>query len=68
MSDFSKTIIKYILLIIIIFIVFKYLLPPLWAFLGWVVGKLIIIAMWVLIAIVLFLLGNFIYKSYKNND
>jgi putative Mn2+ efflux pump MntP len=68
MSDFSKTIIKYVLLIIIIFIVFKFLLPPLWAFLGWVVDKLIVVAMWVLIAVILFLLGNFIYKSYKNND
>lgn len=68
MSDFSKTIIKYLLLIIIIFIVFKFLLPPLWAFLGWVVDKLIVVAMWVLIAVILFLLGSFIYKSYKNND
>jgi hypothetical protein len=24
--------------------------------------------MWGLIAVVLFLLGNFIYQSYKNND
>jgi hypothetical protein len=68
MSDFYKTIIKYILIVIIIFVLFKYLLPVLLQFLGVVFSFLLKVLMWGLIIFVLYLLGNFIYQSYKNND
>ena len=68
MPDYYKTIIKYILMIIIIFILFKYVLPVLMKFLGGLLAILVQVAMWGLIIFILYLLGNFIYQSYKNND
>jgi len=68
MPDYYKTIIKYILMIIIIFILFKYVLPVLMKFLGGLLAILVQVAMWGLIIFILYLLGNFIYQSYKNKD
>jgi len=68
MTDFHKTIIKYVLIIIIIFVAFKYVLPYLIYALKIALDFLLQVTMWGLIIFVLYLLGNFIYQTYKNND
>ena len=68
MTDFHKTIIKYILIIIIIYVSFTFLLPYLVDVLKIALDFLLKVVMWGLIIFVIYLLGNFIYQSYKNND
>lgn len=67
MNDFTQTIIKYVIILIIIIIAFKVLLPIILSFLGWLLNIIIKIAMYGAIIFVLYLMGRFIYESYKNN-
>lgn len=67
MNDFTQTIIKYLLILIAIIIAFKLVLPFVLSFLGWLLNVIIKIAMYGAIIFVLYLLGRFIYESYKNN-
>lgn len=68
MNDFSQTILKYLLIIILIYIAFKFILPLVLHLIGIVLMFVIKVIMWGAIIAVLFLLGNFIYQSHKNND
>lgn len=67
MNDFTQTIIKYVIILIVIIIAFKVLLPIILSFLGWLLNIIIKIAMYGAIIFVLYLMGRFIYESYKNN-
>jgi hypothetical protein len=67
MNDFSHTIIKYLLIIFLIYITLKFILPLILQLIGVVLIFIIKIVMWVAIIAVLYLLGNFLYQSYKNN-
>jgi hypothetical protein len=68
MNDFSQTIIKYLVIIILIYISFKFIIPVIIELIGMVLVFIVKLIMWIAIIIVLFLLGNFIYQSYKNNS
>ncbi|HOP29873.1 MAG TPA: hypothetical protein P5120_07745 [Spirochaetota bacterium] len=67
MNDFTQTIIKYLIILIVIIITFQFILPLIISFLGWFLGILIRIAMYGSIIFILYMMGRFIYESYKNN-
>lgn len=67
MNDFTQTIIKYLIILIIVIIAFKILIPVIMSFLGWLLNLLLKIAMYAAIIFVLYLMVRFIYESYKNN-
>ena len=67
MNDFSQTIIKYLVIIVIIYIAFKFIVPMILHLLGMILVFIIKVIMWGAIIAVLYLLGNFIYQSHKNN-
>ncbi len=67
MNDFSQTIIKYLVIIILIYIAFKFILPLILQLIGMVLIFIVKVLMWGAIIVVLYLLGNFIYQSRKNN-
>lgn len=67
MNDFSQTIIKYLVILILIYIAFKFLVPMILQLIGMILVFIIKIIMWGAIIVVLYLLGNFIYQSHKNN-
>lgn len=67
MNDFSQTIVKYLIIIILIYIAFKFIIPFIISLIGMVFVFIVKVIMWGAIITVLYLLGNFIYQSYKNN-
>lgn len=67
MNDFTQTIVKYLIILVILIIAFKILIPFILAFLGWLLNIILKIAMYGAIIFVLYLLVKFIYESYKNN-
>lgn len=67
MNDFSQTIIKYLVILILIYIAFKFIVPMILHLIGMILVFIIQVIMWGAIIAVLFLLGNFIYQSHKNN-
>ena len=68
MTDFTQTIIKYLIILIAILIIFKILLPIVMSFLGWLLNILLKIAMYGAIIFVLYLMVKFILESNKNNS
>ncbi len=68
MNDFTQTIIKYLIILIVIIVTFKILLPVIMSFLGWLLNVILKLAMYGAIIFVLYLMGRFIYESYKNNS
>jgi c-di-AMP phosphodiesterase-like protein len=68
MNDFTQTIVKYLVILIVIIITFKILLPVIMGFLGWLLNVILKLAMYGAIIFVLYLMGRFIYESYKNNS
>jgi hypothetical protein len=67
MNDFSQTIIKYLVIIILVYIAFRFIIPMVLQLIGMVLLFIIKVIMWGAIIAVLYLLGNFIYQSHKNN-
>jgi len=67
MSDFTQTIIKYLVIIILVIIAFKVLIPMILSFLGMLLNFILKLAMYGAIIFVLYLMGKFILESYKNN-
>ena len=67
MSDFTQTIIKYLVIIILVIIAFKILIPMILSFLGMLLNFILKLAMYGAIIFVLYLMGKFILESYKNN-
>lgn len=67
MNDLSQTIIKYLLIILVIYIAFKFIVPLLLELIGMVLMFILKVVLWGVIILSLFLLGNFIYQSHKNN-
>ena len=67
MNDFSQTIIKYLVIIVLIYIALKFIIPMILQLIGMILIFIIKIIMWGAIIVVLYLLGNFIYQSHKNN-
>jgi hypothetical protein len=67
MNDFSQTIIKYLVIIILVYIAFRFIIPMILQLIGMVLLFIIKVIMWGAIIAVLYLLGNFIYQSHKNN-
>lgn len=68
MNDVSHTILKYLAIIVFIYISLKFVVPLIIELIGVILIFIIKLIMWVAIIIVLFFLGNFIYQSYKNNS
>jgi len=67
MNDFPQTIIKYLVIILLIYIALKFILPLILQLIGMVLLFIVKVLMWGAIIVVLYLLGNFIYQSHKNN-
>ncbi len=67
MNDFPQTIIKYLVILILIYIALKFIIPMILQLIGMILIFIIKIIMWGAIIVVLYLLGNFIYQSHKNN-
>lgn len=67
MNDFTQTIVKYLIILVLVIIAFKILIPMIMSFLGWLLNVIIKIAMYAAIIFVLYLMGKFIYESHKNN-
>ena len=67
MNDFTQTILKYLAIIILVIIAFKILIPLILSFLGMLLNFILKLAMYGAIIFVLYLMGKFIYESYKNN-
>ncbi len=67
MNDFSQTILKYVVIVFLIFIAFKFLIPMLLQLIGMILIFILKVIMWGAIIVVLYFLGNFIYQSHKNN-
>jgi len=67
MNDFSQTIIKYLVILILIYISLKFIIPMILQLIGMILLFILKIIMWGAIIVVLYLLGNFIYQSHKNN-
>ncbi len=68
MNDFTRNIVTYLLILLVVIIAFKILIPVLVSFLGLVLNILIKIAMYGSIIFVLYLMVKYIYESYKNNS
>ncbi len=68
MNDFTQTIIKYLIILVLVVIAFKILIPMIMSFLGWLLNLIVKIAMYAAIIFVLYLMGKFIYESHKNNS
>ena len=68
MNEFSQTILKYLAVIVLIFISFKYIIPLIIELIGIVLVFIVKLIMWAAIIVLIFMLGNFIYQSYKNNS
>lgn len=67
MNDLSQNIIKYLLIVVFIYIVFKFIVPLILELIGIVLLFILKVIMWGIIILSLYLLGNFIYQSHKNN-
>lgn len=67
MNDFTQTIIKFLVLIFVIYVAFRFILPFIFKLIGILLIFILRIVMLAAIIFVLFLLGKFIYQSYKNN-
>lgn len=68
MNDFTQTIIKYLVVLVLVIIAFKILIPFVMTFLGWLLNVIVKIAMYAAIIFILYLMVKFIYESYKNNS
>jgi len=68
MNDFMQTILQYLLILIILIIALKIIIPVIMGLLGWLINIIIKITLYGAIIFVLYLLGKFIYESYKNNS
>jgi len=68
MNDFSQTIIKYLVIIFLIIIAFKFIIPMILQLIGFVLLLLLKVIMIGVIIVVLYFLANYIYQSKKNNS
>ena len=68
MNEFSHTVLKYLAIIVLVYISLKFIVPLIIELIGIILVFIIKLIMWAAIIILLFLLGNFIYQSYKNNS
>jgi len=67
MNDFSQTILKFLLIIFLVYIAFKFIIPMILELIGIILVFILKIILWCAIIIILYLIGNFIYLSHKNN-
>ena len=67
MTDFSQTIIKYLIILFLIYIGLKFIVPMILQFIGMLLLFVVKVIMWGAIIVILYLLANFIYQSRKNN-
>ena len=68
MNEFSQTVLKYLAIIVFIYISLKFIVPLIIELVGIILVFIIKLIMWAAIIILLFLLGNYVYQSYKNNS
>ena len=67
MNEFYYTILKYLVIIGVIYISLKFIVPLIIELISVILVFIIKLIMWVAIIVMVFFLGNFIYQTYKNN-
>ena len=67
-DDIVKAVLIYIGIIILIIITFKFIIPLLLSFIGFIITFLVKILMWAAIIYVLYLLVKYLYENFSKNN
>ncbi len=65
MDDFSRTIVKYTLIVILAYIAFRFILPMLLQLIGMILLFILKVVAFFAIIAVLYLVGNYLYQTSK---